>query len=124
MTEEDAENMTVEDERLADILGLAEEPAGDAPRGCRMQETPKSGGQGATQPRGDGGGSDAGGLGVGRAPRYAPPDRSGCLPPLLVIYLPAIVWCSGDARTLGLRLLTITNDHSNLQPTILPKPAC
>lgn len=85
VTEEDAENMTVEDDRLADILGLTEEePSAKAPEIRGMQEASGSGGQGLTPPQEvvsgaarDSGG-DTGGVEVGRAPRYAPPNESIC----------------------------------------------
>ena len=82
MTQEDAENMTVEDDRLAYMLGITEEPSEEARKGCELQQAPRPGGQGSTAPQGvvlgasfDSGG-DAGGPKVGRVPRYVPPGES------------------------------------------------
>lgn len=104
MTEEDAENMTVEDDRLADILGITEEPSREAPKGCEIQQALPPGGQGSAAPQGvvlgtarDSGG-DAGGPEVGRVPRYAPPDESSCRAPF--VYSLVIVWCCGVAQAL------------------------
>lgn len=85
MTQEDAENMTVEDDRLAYMLGITEEPSEEAPKGCELQQAPRPSGQGSTAPQGvvlgaslDSGG-DACGPEVGRVPRYTPPGESAAV---------------------------------------------
>lgn len=75
MTQEDAETMTVEDDRLAYILGIAEEPSEEAPKGCEMQQTPLPGAPGVALGASRDSGGSAGGPEVGRVPRYATPRR-------------------------------------------------
>lgn len=71
MTQEDAENMTVEDDRLAYILGITEEPSEEAPKGSEIQQAPRPGAPGVVLGASRDSGGNAGGPEVGRVPRYA-----------------------------------------------------